>query len=95
MHSGRILVSLFVTTQVLQADYYERFSFEPRRVNIRPLHVCDLVYPILMITKLIERLPQNNMDVFVMYDIACTLKKHVEVKELVLCIVIICVHIPE
>ena len=30
-----------MTINVMQVDHYERFSFEPRHVNIRPLHVCD------------------------------------------------------
>jgi hypothetical protein len=34
-------INLFHIAEKWEVDHYERFSFEPRRVNIRPLHICD------------------------------------------------------
>ena len=39
---------------------------------------CSLCYGVFVLEKILEQHPDNN--VYIMYDIACTMKKHLKVK---------------
>lgn len=46
-------------------------------INYSSVHVCSLGYAVWMLEKILEK--YSGSEVFVMYDIACSLFKHLKV----------------